>query len=278
MSTSSPFWCETCSSVIGPPPSRLMSPIDETRRVRVRRAVRGGHRDDRADRVLGPVQPLRGVRDAVGDGSQVTQSGPSSGSCVPSARLPDHGRPVETAWCHAIVGAVSACVALSRRFDAAASRPGGGPIVVALRHGKARPDPERQRLAGRRGGRTPRRPHRSAAPRAAITTAGESATPSSSPDAGAGVAPRPPAVRRDATRPGGGARLGIAAGPIPTKAGAATPSRNQRSPPRATPRRVASSWTLLVRTGAAMSSRTPFTPTHPASSAATPAPSRRRAA
>ena len=67
MSTSSPFWCETCSSVIGPPPSRLMSPITRRGRVRVRRAVRGGHRDDRANRVLGAVQPLRCVRHPVRD-------------------------------------------------------------------------------------------------------------------------------------------------------------------------------------------------------------------
>jgi hypothetical protein len=30
-------------------------------------------------------------------GFQVTQFGPSSGSCVPSERLPAHGSPVETA-------------------------------------------------------------------------------------------------------------------------------------------------------------------------------------
>ncbi len=34
----------------------------------MRRAIRGGHRDDGADRVLGPVEALRGVRRAVGDG------------------------------------------------------------------------------------------------------------------------------------------------------------------------------------------------------------------
>ena len=70
----------------------------------------------------------------------MTQSGPSTGSCVPSTRLPPYGRPTELAWCQAIVGAVSArAVASSPRCRV--SRPGGSPIVV--RSATGRPVPTR---------------------------------------------------------------------------------------------------------------------------------------
>jgi hypothetical protein len=75
----------------------------------------------------------------------------------------------------AIVGAVSAIEALSRRLEAAVSRPGGGPIVVPSATGT--PVPTRNVSEGGSSRRTEASgpaPLRSAA--SAITTAGDSAT------------------------------------------------------------------------------------------------------
>ena len=113
MSTSSPFWWETCESM-GPPPLKLMSPT--TTRGARGFAARYASTTDRIARIVRsfPYSRFRafGIESVIG--FQVTQSGPSTGNWVPSARLPLQWMPSDVALRHSIFGDASDSAAAFR--------------------------------------------------------------------------------------------------------------------------------------------------------------------
>ena len=140
-------------------------------------------------------------------GFHVTQSGPSTGSCVPSTRRPEYGRPTDVAWCHSTF-ASSDARASSCSTGFGTRRSGAGTALRESRGARGR--------AGTSGsgdppgaGRRPARRRRAGARRSAASWPTRGRAPPPAPCASRGAAsapPAPPAVAavrpRAPSRPG----------------------------------------------------------------------------
>src|SRR5918994_5932044 len=138
MSTSRPFWWETCAS-IGPPLLRLMSPT--TTRGARGFAARYAWRTETIARIVRsfPYSRLGAFGTASVTGFQVTQSGPSIGSWVPRRRLPLHHRPTDVALRHSMFGDASERAVSTRDrlfLDAAGTPRGGSTVPLVIRNGR----------------------------------------------------------------------------------------------------------------------------------------------
>src|SRR5918996_1424324 len=138
MSTSSPFWWETCAS-IGPPSLKLMSPT-RTRGARGF-AARYASMTETIARIVRsfPYSRLGAFGTESVTGFQVTQSGPSTGSWVPRTRLPLHHTPTDVALRHSIFGDASERAVSTRDFfdlDAAGTSRAGSSVPLVIRNGR----------------------------------------------------------------------------------------------------------------------------------------------